>query len=67
MSTLKGVNSKSQCQIKIIAGNVLSGVSQGYSTAAISYNFFTDDLEENVKSLVIAFAYQKNHSMISSS
>lgn len=60
MSTPKGVNNKSQCKEKIIVGNVLSGVSQGYSTDAMSCNFFTGDLEENVKSLVITFAYQKN-------
>lgn len=60
MSTSKGVNSESQCKIKNIVGNVLFEVSQGYSTDAISYNSFTDDLEENVKSLVITSACQKN-------
>lgn len=60
MSTSKGVNSESQCKEKSIVGNVLFEVSQGYSTDAISYNSFTDDLEENVKSLVITSACRKN-------
>lgn len=67
MSTPKGVNSKANVKKKITVRNVLSEVSQGYGIDAISYNFFSDDLEENMRSLVITSAYQKKKGMISSS